>query len=388
MNHNIKVATIATVPFFLDHQLKHQLNDLIKYGFHVTAVSSAKGDWSGLRKIAGLKCVELDISRQPVPFKDLVSLFKLYRFFKKEKFDIVHSTTPKAGLLCAIAGWLARVPVRLHTFTGQTWATKTGMSRKLLCLFDKSIVKLNTQCYADSESQRAYLNNNGVGDSSSIKVLGSGALAGVDLDRFNKEMCLTDIQQVMSELRLSHDDFVITFVGRLSREKGIYELLEAMDHLVKRHDKVKLILVGPCEEPVLAQLLAEWAQRPYVRHVGETNMPEKYLAISDLLCLPSYREGFGTVVIEAAAMQVPAVGTKIPGLVDAIEDGVTGILVEPKSTEHLVYGLERLIKERDLCSKMGEQAYQRCRKLFDSKKISQLVATEYHELHQRTVDDA
>ena len=186
-----------------------------------------------------------------------------------------------------------------------------------------------------------------------------------------------------SELALSADDFVITFIGRLSKEKGIYELLEAIETLVKRYDKLKLVLVGPCEEAVIEEHLKEWVARPYIRYVGETNQPEKYLALSNLLCLPSYREGFGTVVIEAAAMKLPTVGTKITGLVDAIENGETGILVEPANFQQLALGLEQLISNRQACKEMGERAYLRCRKLFDSKIMSQLIAAEYIELNQR-----
>lgn len=383
MNRNIKVARIATVPFFLDHQLKHQFRDLIKDGFDVTAISSASGDWSGLREIQNLECVLLDISRQPAPLKDLISLFKLYRLFKTNSFDIIHSTTPKAGLLCAIAGWLARTPVRLHTFTGQPWATKKGVSKKLLCFFDKVITTLNTRCYADSESQRLYLNNYGVGDSECVRVLGEGALAGVDFERFDRDKCSIYKHNAMKELEIKADDFVVIFIGRLSREKGIYELLQAMDILVKQHDNLKLILVGPCEESVTAEHLKEWSDRPYINDVGETSVPEKYLSISNLLCLPSYREGFGTVVIEAAAMYLPTVGTKITGLVDAVEDGVTGILVEPANVQKLVLGLEQLISDPAACFEMGERAYNRCHKLFDSKKISQLLSAEYKILTNR-----
>ncbi|MEX1200853.1 MAG: glycosyltransferase family 4 protein [Methylophaga sp.] len=387
MNRNIKIARIATVPFFLDHQLKHQISDLIDDGFDVTAISSEIGDWSGLRAIHDLECVILNISRQPAPLEDLVSLFRLYRLFKKHNFDIIHSTTPKAGLLCAIAGWLARVPVRLHTFTGQTWATKTGFSKKLLRLLDKVIVMLNTRCYADSESQRSYLNSHGVGDTESIKVLGDGALAGVDLERFNSNKWSVHKHEAMAELALTADDFVITFIGRLSKEKGIYELLEAMEILDKRYDKLKLILVGPCEESITAEHLKEWADRPYIRHVGETNLPEKYLALSNLLCLPSYREGFGTVVIEAAAMRLPTVGTNITGLVDAVEDGETGVLVEPANVQQLVLGLEQLISNPKACTEMGQRAYQRCQRLYDSKIISRLIAAEYIELIQRSANE-
>jgi len=381
MKRKIKVARIATVPFFLDHQLKHQLHDLLMDGFDVTAISSAEGDWSGLKGVEGLECLQVNIVRQPAPIRDLIALFSLYRCFRKNEFDIVHSTTPKAGLLCAIAGYLARVPVRIHTFTGQPWATKKGLSQKLYCLLDKLIVRLNTRGYADSESQRRYLNTNGVGDNHSIQVLGNGSLAGVDLERFNPEKHLADKQQTMTELKLSADDFVITFLGRLSEEKGLYELLEAVNILAERYESIKLLLVGPCEESALGEYLTSEIKKPFICYVGETNLPEHYLAVSSLLCLPSYREGFGTVVIEAAAMKLPTVGSRITGLVDAIIDGETGTLVEPANIEQLVGGLEQYVTDPKKCIDVGEQAFSRCQQIFDSKKISQLMKADYLELH-------
>ena len=269
------------------------------------------------------------------------------------------------------------VPVRGHTFTGQTWATKKGLSKNILCFMDKCIVWLNTQCYADSESQRDYLNRFGVGNNESIKVLGKGSLAGVYLERFNINKWNAHKQTLRNDLGLLNDDFIITFVGRLSREKGVFELLDAVCQLKRIHDNLQLILIGRCEEPEVEQYLKQWVGSKYINNIGETSTPEKYLSISNLLCLPSHREGFGTVVIEAAAMSVPTVGSNITGLVDAIEDGVTGLLVQPNNVSELKAGLDTLINNRELTKKMGEQAYLRCRKLFDSKKISELVVSEY-----------
>jgi glycosyltransferase involved in cell wall biosynthesis len=388
MRHNIKVARVATVPFFLDHQLKHQFRDLIDYGFDVTAIGSSSGDWSGLEGTQGLECLKIDICRQPSPIRDLISLFRLFRCFKKNKFDVVHSTTPKAGLLCAIAARLARVPVRLHTFTGQIWATRKGPSKSLLRLFDKVIVRLNTRCYADSFSQRAYLNSHGVGNEVSIRVLGDGALAGVDLERFNTARWSASKKDLMAELDISSDDFVIIFIGRLSRDKGIYELLQSVQALSERHGNIKLLLVGPCEEPALSDYLQSWIKEPFIKHIGETNSPERYLAVSHVLCLPSYREGFGTVVIEAAAMKLPTIGSKITGLIDAVEDGVTGVLIEPANSEKLRMELERFIEDPAECNAMGEHAYKRCQALFDSKKISQYVQAEYFVLMREKENNA
>lgn len=377
---NIKIARLSTVTFFLDHQLRHQIKDHIRGGMEVTAVASSLGNWDGLKSVKNLKCLELDIARAPAPIKDLISTYKLYRLFREEQYDIVHSTTPKAGLLCAIAGYLARMPIRIHTFTGQTWATKTGLSRWLLRLMDKVIVLLNTQCYADSHSQRDYLINEGVGSENTIRTLGYGSLAGVDLTRFNADVWKEQKISIQQELKIAPEDFVMLFIGRLSKEKGIYELINAFLKLQNNFKNIRLILLGPCEEKAVEEKLKEWTLSSSIDYFGATETPEKYLSIANLLCLPSYREGFGTVVIEAAAMQVPTLGTNINGLKDAVEDGVTGMLVPPKDTEALSGAMNLFIQDQSLSQQMGMAAYERCKKVFDSTVVSRLVSEEYQKL--------
>ncbi len=382
MNKVINVARIATVPFFLDHQLRQQMEDLLGRGFNVSAITSSSGNWDKLQKVDNLRCIKLDISRDPSPLNDLVSLCKLYFLFKKKGFDIIHSTTPKAGLLCALAGWLARTPIRLHTFTGQTWNTKTGVKKWLLRFIDKGIVWLNTQCYADSESQVDYLIKEGVGNKTSIKVLGKGSLAGVNLKRFDCQRWQKEISTIQTKLGINKDDFVLVFIGRLGTEKGIFELMEAFELLSKKYANLHLLLIGPCEELIVEKKLEEWCLLPGLHHIGSTDTPEKYLSITHLLCLPSYREGFGTVVIEAAAMKIPTLGTNITGLCDAVDDKITGLLVKPKDAQEYTAALDRLIEDKIFCELLGLQAFERCKQYFDSSSISDLVAKEYTELFE------
>lgn len=377
---NIKIARLSTVTFFLDHQLRHQIKDHIKEGMEVTAIASSCGNWEGLESVENLKCIKLDIARAPAPIKDLISTYNLYCLFREEKYDIVHSTTPKAGLLCAIAGYLAGTPIRIHTFTGQTWATKTGFSRWLLRLMDKLIVLLDTQCYADSPSQRTCLIQEKVGSENSIQTLGYGSLAGVDLSRFNAEAWKDQKASILKELGIEPDDFVMLFVGRLSKEKGIYELISAFFKLQNDSNKIRLVLLGPCEEKAVEEKLKDWTLSSKIDYLGPTETPEKYLSIADLLCLPSYREGFGTVVIEAAAMQVPTLGTDINGLKDAVEDGVTGMLVPTEDSDALYETMKLFIHDPKLAQQMGIAAYRRCKKVFDSTVLSRLVSEQYQYL--------
>lgn len=380
MDSQLKIARVVTVPFFLDNQLREQIKYLVDSGADVTAVASEQGDWSRMKAIDGLTCTPINIARQPSPINDLISLVKLYRLFKAGSFDIVHSATPKAGLLCAIAAKLANVPVRLHTFTGQVWVEKRGVTRKLFRFIDKVILKLNSQCYADSRGQQQFLISQGIGCNNSIKVIGSGSLSGVDLERFNIIPWQEQQASIQSELGIKEGDFVVTFIGRISREKGVVELVSAFKCLQKKYERLHLILIGPCEEKSVEAELIYWADIHRLHYIGSTKKPEKYLAVSNLLCLPSYREGFGTVVIEAAAMKVPTLGTKIYGLIDAIQDEVTGILIEPRNIKQLKIAIEKLIHNRDYCKQLGEQAFIRCQTEFDCKKVSQWVNDEYKTL--------
>jgi len=383
MLNNIKVARVATVPSFLDSHLREQMKHLSSAGFQVSAVSSIAGDWLRLQNEKELECIRLNITRKISPIRDIISLAKLYWLFKTNKFDIVHSTTPKAGLLCAIAGWLARTPVRLHTFTGQVWATKKGRLRALLIFLDKLIVHLNTQCYTDSNSQLQFLLDQGIGNKSPLKVLAHGSLAGVNLDQFNRQKWKNGNTELRNELSISHNDFVLIFVGRLSKEKGIFELIQAYKKLKKRYNELHLILAGPCEEVATQQALKLWESISNLHYIGHTGTPEKYLSISNLLCLPSYREGFGTVVIEAAAMAVPTVGTNITGLNDAIVNGVTGLQVEPNDAFSLELAIDKLIKDRALCERLGQQALERCQNNFNASHISESLTKEYNYLIKR-----
>lgn len=374
INRKIKVARVSTVPFFIDSQLGGQLQQLIDKEMEVTAVAS-DGDWTRLQKIVGLKCVKINISRAPSLIKDVISIIDLFKLFKKSGFDIVHSTTPKAGLVCAVASKLARTQVRLHTFTGQTWATKQGLVRQVLKLIDKVILMLMTQCYADSESQKQFLIAEGIGGDKSIKVLGQGSLAGVDMKRFEYIVWESKEAEIKAELEIGDNDFVMTFIGRLTRDKGIFELIEAFNILRQRYDDIHLLLVGPCEN----NESVTYTKHPNIHVIGETKVPEKYLAISNLLCLPSYREGFGTVVIEAAAMKVPTIGSNIVGLTDAIDNKITGVLVKPKDVEALTLEIEKLIVDKGHCNELGQKAYERCKLNFESQKVGQMVIGEYFE---------
>ena len=373
----MKLARVATVPFFLYNHLRGQIEATIKAGNEVTLISGGGKEVEWLKAIPGVKFHEIDIPRRISPLRDLRAVFQLYLFFRDQRFDIVHSTTPKAGMLCAIASFLARVPVRLHTFTGQAWMELQGMTRSVAKAGDRVTVALNTHCYADSPSQLEFMFSEGISLREKTTVLGSGSLSGVDLSRFDAEKFKDSRQEIRKELEIPEDHRVITFIGRITRDKGIEELLSAF----KKMRKCTLLLVGPGETKG-----GEFSENAYetndpdIRMMGYSPEPERYLAITDIFCLPSYREGFGNVVIEAAAMGVPTVGTDIIGLRDAVINGKTGLLVKPKDADALADALEVLLKDEAMRTRMGMAARQRALSEFSSKKVNQTVLSEYERL--------
>jgi glycosyltransferase involved in cell wall biosynthesis len=354
----------------------------------VTVISGDGPEYEKLRGVGGVSIEIVDIARSISPWRDVTALFQLYFLFRRKCIQIAHSTTPKAGLLTALAGWLARVPVRLHTFTGQRWVTISGPLRWVLRMSDRMIALLNTRVYADSESQRRYLIEQGITRTDRIGVIGAGSLAGVDLQRFSRER-FTEEQRcrLRGELGIAPETTVVTFIGRITRDKGINELLQAVKHLREAGCKIDLLLIGPMDSHLEAgcnsiskthgELIHGFSQ---AHVVGYTDIPERYLAITDILCLPSYREGFGTVVIEAAAMSVPTVGTRITGLSDAVVDEVTGLLVPTQDANALAVALRRLIVDPALRRSLGEAARKRCVEQFDATLVNRNLLDEYTRL--------
>jgi len=381
----MKIARIATVPFFLYNHLREQIAATAAAGNEVVLISSGGEETQWLKQIPAIRFQQIDIPRKISPLRDLRALWQLFLFFRRERFDIVHSTTPKAGMLCAIAGCFARVPIRLHTFTGQPWVEMRGMIRSVAKAGDRLTARFNTLCYADSFSQRDFIIAEGVCDEKKIRVPGSGSLAGVDLSRFNPEVWAATKQSTLDELKIPAGSKVVTFIGRLTRDKGLAELMEAFGAVLQSGQKCVLLLVGP-EDSDDGSLTSRAAARSdeNIRYTGYSAQPERYLAVTDIFCLPSYREGFGNVIIEAAAMGVPSVGTDIVGLRDSIADGETGVLVPPKNAAALADAIMSLLADDGRRRAMGEKARARAIAQFDARKVSAAVLAEYQSLRAGT----
>lgn len=378
--NELKVARVSTVPLFVIAHLQAQIEALSASGMAVTVITSRDEMSDELTKNKNLTYVPVNIEREINLIKDFLSLVALIGTFRKNKFDIIHSTTPKAGLLCAIAGFFSGTKIRLHTFTGQPWATMSGFKRSILKLCDRVIGLLNTHCYADSESQKKFLVSCGIIKVDKISVIGAGSIAGIDLNRFDPSRYTAEQLSILrADLDIPESGKVILFVGRITPDKGIKELVSAFAEIVNKDSNVFLVFVGPFESAggdILGQV-TDVNVRKNIKTVGYSDEPEKYMALADLLCLPSYREGFGTVVIEAAAMGTPTIGTDIYGLSDAIVDGVTGVLVPVRDPVALEAAILSTLNNAPLMSAMGAAARDRACSDFGANNCSHLLINEY-----------
>ena len=371
-----KIAYLVTVPMVAKVFLSHQICTLSKM-YRVTLITNLKEQGDLLNWVPdNVEVIDMPISREINLISDLKVLFLLIKLFYKSNFSLVHSVSPKAGLLAMLASFMTQVPVRLHTFTGQVWVTKHGIGKRLLRWLDRLINSLATIVLIDSRSQQDFLIENKVVKKTSSIVLGEGSISGVDLDRFRVDPIAR--KQIRLDLETPDNAIVFLFLGRIKKEKGILELVKAFSRLHQKHKNTVLWIAGPDEDFLHPKLekIAGICLIPFV------NFPEKYMTASDVLCLPSHREGFGSVIIEAGACRVPSIGSNIYGLSDAIVDGETGILIPLKSVSGLENAMELLVNDSKLRHKMGKAAQERSASIFSQEILTEQLVDLYKSLLQ------
>ncbi len=374
-----KICFVATIPAVVHSFLRDHIGaSAVKWS--VTIISNPNGKELLLNMDATF--IPLAVERKVSPWRDLVALIQMYLLFRRQHFDVVHSIMPKTGLLAMLAGWMAGVPWRLHTFTGQVWATRRGYKRSLLKLFDRLIVLFATHVLVDSPSQRSFLVAEGVLPQKKGLVIGKGSICGIDAHRFHPD---TEVRaSVRTELGIGEEETLILFLGRLNRDKGMLDLAAAFSDIASQVSGVVLLLVGAEEDVPFTRIQEICGEhRGNLRRVSFTPFPERYMAAADIFCLPSYREGFGQVIIEAAACGVPTVASSIYGITDAVSDGETGLLFPVGDVSALTRDLLKLIEDRELRRKMGETARAYVQALFPSQKISEEMIVLYSELLDR-----
>ena len=374
----MKIIRACTVSMSLGF-VEGMLPDL-KKKYEVVLLSSPGPEMEAIAEKEGVKTIAVPMERHISLKKDIVSLFKLIKVFRREHPQMVHSMTPKAGLLCMVAAWLTRVPVRVHTFTGLVFPTAQGLKRKILMLTDAITCACATHIIPEGEGVKADLQNNGI-TKKPMKILGYGNVRGIDMTRFSRR---ESIMRMAENLRDS-DVFTFLFVGRIVRDKGINELVAAFKRLNEEFPKTRLWLVGFFEEnldPVSSTTKSIIESNKSIEAVGEKLADEllSYYAASDCFVFPSYREGFPNTVIEAGAMDLPCIVTDINGSREIISQGENGIIIPSKNEELLYKAMKQMITDEKGRKKMTGNARKMIADRFEQSFVRQCLYDYYEEI--------
>lgn len=381
-----KLIRVTTVPVSLENLLEGQLN-FMQQEYDVVAVSSEEEKLSKLGKDLNVRTFAVEMTRAITPDKDLGSLWKLYRFFKKEQPLIVHTHTPKAGIAGMIAAKMAGVPIRLHTLAGLPLLEATGARRKLLETVEKMTFACATKVYPNSQRICDYVIKNRFAPAEKFKVLKNGSSNGIDTAffdpaRFDGSKRL----QLRSELSVGEDDLLFVFVGRLVRDKGINELVSAFQDLVQEHSETKLLLVGPFEEeldPVTPVTKAAIKKNSSIIEVGYQDDVRPFLAASDVLVFPSYREGFPNVVLQAGSMGLPSLVSDINGCNEIISEGKNGSIIPPKAKELLYKAMKKMLLDQQWRKMLAANARRIIQEKYERRDVWEALLEEYKFLENQ-----
>lgn len=380
-----KILRISTVPLSLKIFCKGLLKELQETeGHEIVAVSSPGKELLELEQMEDVRTIAVPMERHISPLKDLKSIYLLIKVFYKEKPTMVHSITPKAGLLSMLAAWICRVPVRLHTFTGLVFPTATGLTQKILILTDRLTCACATHIVPEGEGVKNDLIHYGI-TKKPLKVLGYGNIRGIDLNYYNPVNL--DVQRNADKIRKT-DVFTFVFIGRLVGDKGINELVEAFERLNREFPATRLLLVGSEEselDPLKPESLNIIKSNKSIKAVGSQSDVRPWLCASDAFVFPSYREGFPNVVIEAGAMGLPSIVTNINGSREIIKDGINGTIIPSKDTEALYNAMKAFILNKDKTLQMGQAARPLISSRFEQGYVRKCLKDYYKEILHETI---
>ena len=372
-----KIIRATTIPLSLDIFCKDMLKELSSQ-YDILAVSSPGEELDRVAAREGVAIAKVAMQRHIAPFHDFISLLKLIRLFHREKPWIVHSMTPKAGLLCMIAAKLCRVPHRIHTFTGLIWPTASGLKRKTLIVTDKLLCSCATIIIPEGNGVKQDLLSARI-TSKPLNVLANGNVRGIDLNHYR----LSD--EVVQQAKGLRKDNTITyiFIGRLVADKGITELVNAFVKLNQLHDNTRLLLVGPKEQersPLPSHILQTIESHKSIEAVGMQHDIRPWLAAADVFVFPSYREGFPNVVIEAGAMALPSIVTDINGSNEIIIEGKNGLIIPSHYSDSLFNSMLRLYSDSSLRQSLSRNARNLIADRFDCHLVRKALYDLYSSL--------
>ncbi len=385
-----KLIRITTVPISFKVLLKGQLRFMASNGFDVKGVSSEGEDLKEVVENEGVVMKAINMSRKITPFQDLKSLWEMWNFLRKEKPQIVHTHTPKAGIIGMLAARLAGVPHRLHTVAGLPLMEATGIKRKILNFVEKLTYSSATRVYPNSKGLYDFILQNNFTQSNKLKIIGNGSSNGINTTFFSPDQVSETERVVLREkLNIQPDDFVFVFVGRIVSDKGINELIKAFSQLQAAENNeqigIKLLLVGGLEsdlDPLNPETLAEINQNRDIISVGFQQDVRPFFAISDALAFPSYREGFPNVVMQAGAMGLPSIVSDINGCNEIIVEGENGLIIPSKNVEKLKEKMLTLARDKNLYIKLKENSRRMIENRYEQSVVWKALLEEYESLLQ------
>ena len=371
-----KSIRISTIPLSLDVLLQGQLRMLSEH-YEVVGVSSPGEELDKVAQREGIRTIAVPMERKISPFKDLVSLFRLIRLFHREKPWMVHSLTPKAGLLAMTAAWICRVPVRIHMFTGLVFPTTTGLKQKILMATDSITCACATNVLPEGKGVKKDLEHFRI-TSKPLQIIGNGNINGIDLEFFDRT---PEVLELAEKYR-KEEVVTFCFVGRIVRDKGMNELVAAFQRLHQAYPNTRLVLVGPFEEkldPVLPETRQAIEQQAAIEWMGWQNDIRPFLAASEVFVFPSYREGFPNVVLQAGAMGLPSIVTDINGSSEIITEGVNGSIIPSQDEEALYKAMEKLLDTEER-RKLAQQARPQIANRYERKALWKELLKFYRSL--------
>jgi len=376
----IKLCIITTVPISIISFYGEQIDFLADRGFDITVITSPDNE---LEKRISKKArlILIPMTRVVSPLRDLIALLKVFNYIRNGEFDIIQYSSPKAALLGSISSWFCHVPVRLYLMWGLFYTGQQGFKRYFLKFFEKVACFCSTHVSPDSNGNMLFAVQEKLCSLSKLSVVGIGSANGTDLKRFDSKRLKPMGEKIRLNLNIPSHALVFGFVGRLRRDKGVNELIFSFENLNKKYPDIYLLLLGSqeaAEDEFDNESRVSLVKNKHIISVGYQEKPEEFMSAMDVFVLPSYREGFGVVNIEASAMGLPVISTDIPGPRDSVINGKTGILVKVKSVEELTEAMEKLINDLDLRKNMGEAGRQWSNS-FD--QISHWEAIKEHRLN-------
>ncbi len=380
-----KIVRLTTVPISMNIIHKGQLAFMNQY-FEVIGVTGRDAKhFPAIKDREGVKMYDIEMARTIALLKDLKALWQLFHLFRQIKPAIVHTHTPKAGLLGMVAARLASVPIRLHTVGGMPLVEAKGIKRKILEWAEKLTYQNAHKIYPNSFGLLDVIIENGLCPESKLKVIANGSSNGINIDFFSpnySENIEEESERNCNNLGIDNQDFVFLFVGRLAIEKGIGELVEAFNSLLEESNRpLKLLLIGPYEKSygVLPEALRKSIdENPFILTPGRFDDVRPYYALSNAFVFPTYREGFPNTLLEASAMELAIIATDINGCNEIVENGTTGFLIPPKNIEALKTSMKNLLLEEHKLKEMGKRGRIRIQSLFSREVVWHGLLAEYN----------